>query len=95
MRSVYAHFPINLNIIDDGKTVEVRNYLGEKFIRVVNMRQGVTVRQSGNKDEIIVEGNDIELVSNSGKWIYFIRVVEKNCHLIITIFAIPYWGKSD
>merc|ERR1712141_622880 len=51
MRSVYAHFPINLNIIDDGKTVEVRN--------------GVICKQSGQKDEIIVEGNDIELVSNS------------------------------
>merc|ERR1712126_791928 len=24
MRSVYAHFPINLNIIDGGKTVEVK-----------------------------------------------------------------------
>merc|ERR1712016_275985 len=54
MRSVYAHFPINLNIIDDGKTVEVRNYLGERYIRVVKMRDGV-----------IIEGNDIELVSNS------------------------------
>jgi len=65
MRSVYAHFPINLNIMDDGKKVEVRNYLGEKFIRVVNMREGVTVLASGNKDEIYVEGNDIESVSNS------------------------------
>merc|ERR1711971_1526610 len=64
MRAVYAHFPINLNIIDDGKTVEVRNYLGERFIRVVKMRDGV-ICKSGNKDEIIVEGNDIELVSNS------------------------------
>lgn len=67
MRSVYAHFPINLNIIDGGKTVEVRNYLGEKYIRVVKMREGVICRSSGNKDEIVVEGNDIELVSNSGK----------------------------
>merc|ERR1712003_53943 len=65
MRSVYAHFPINLNIIDGGKTVEVRNYLGERYIRIVKMRDGVICKQSGQKDEIIVEGNDIELVSNS------------------------------
>jgi len=65
MKSVYAHFPININIIDGGVTVEVRNFLGEKFIRVVKMRNGVICRNSGNKDEIIVEGNDIELVSNS------------------------------
>ena len=56
MRSVYAHFPININIIDNGKTVEVRNYLGERYIRVVKMRDGVICKQSGNKDEIIVEG---------------------------------------
>ena len=68
MRCVYAHFPINLNIIDGGKTIEVRNYIGQKYNRVVKMREGVTVAQSGNKDEIIVEGNDIENVSNSGKF---------------------------
>ena len=65
MRSVYAHFPINLNILEDGKAVEVRNYLGEKYNRVVKMRSGVTCSLSGNKDEIIIQGNDIELVSNS------------------------------
>lgn len=69
MRAVYAHFPINLNIIEGGKSVEVRNYLGEKYIRLVKMREGVIVKPSGQKDEIIVEGNDIELVSNSGKLI--------------------------
>merc|ERR1719408_1241715 len=37
MRLVYAHFPINANITNGGKTVEVRNYLGEKIVRVVNM----------------------------------------------------------
>ena len=67
MRCVYAHFPINLNIQEDGKRIEVRNYIGQKYIRVVNMRDGVIVRPSGNKDEICVEGNDIESVSNSGK----------------------------
>ena len=65
MRSVYAHFPINLNIIDGGKTVEVRNYLGERYIRIVKMRNGVICKPSGQKDEFIIEGNDIELVSNS------------------------------
>merc|ERR1712072_361506 len=65
MRSVYAHFPINLNIIDGGNTVEVRNYLGERYIRVVKMRDGVICKPSGQKDEFIIEGNDVELVSNS------------------------------
>ena len=66
MKAVYAHFPINISITENGTLVEVRNFLGEKFIRRVRMRPGVTCANSGVKDEIMLEGNDIELVSNSG-----------------------------
>jgi len=37
MRLVYAHFPINASITNGGKTVEIRNYLGEKNVRVINL----------------------------------------------------------
>ena len=68
MRSVYAHFPINCNITDEGRKIEIRNFLGEKFVRKVDMRGGVTVTASPKqKDELIIDGNDIELVSLSGK----------------------------
>uniref|UniRef100_H2Z0C2 Large ribosomal subunit protein uL6 n=1 Tax=Ciona savignyi TaxID=51511 RepID=H2Z0C2_CIOSA len=65
MRTVYAHFPINCNITDEGKKIEIRNFLGEKFVRRVDMRAGVTVSSSKQKDELILDGNDIELVSLS------------------------------
>ncbi|KAJ3033556.1 60S ribosomal protein L9 [Rhizophlyctis rosea] len=66
MRFVYAHFPINVNITENGTHVEIRNYLGEKIIRRVNMLEGVTVTHSTNqKDEITLVGNDIQAVSQS------------------------------
>lgn len=37
---MYAHFPININIADEGKLVEIRNFLGEKRVRSVNMYPG-------------------------------------------------------
>lgn len=66
MRFVYAHFPINTNITNDKKTIEIRNYLGEKIIRRVDMRSGVTIEVSTRqKDELILVGNDLEAVSQS------------------------------
>merc|ERR1719375_2557662 len=66
MRLVYAHFPINATIVNGGKTLELRNFLGEKLVRVVNMLEGVTVDKSpSTKDEIIIKGADMELTSRS------------------------------
>jgi len=37
---VYAHFPINANIENEGTKIEIRNFLGEKRVRIVNMLPG-------------------------------------------------------
>lgn len=66
MRAVYAHFPINCAISEQGSFIEIRNFLGEKYIRKVRMVEGVCVENSkGQKDELIIHGNDIENVSKS------------------------------
>lgn len=66
MRAVYAHFPINCAISENGSLVEVRNFLGEKYIRRVRMQEGVTCENSKEqKDELILTGNSIEAVSQS------------------------------
>ena len=67
MRFAYAHFPINVNVSNNDTLVEIRNFLGEKIIRRVQMLEGVTVANStAQKDELILVGNDIQNVSQSG-----------------------------
>ncbi len=70
MRAVYAHFPINCVTSENNTVIEIRNFLGEKFIRKVKMMKGVTVVNSqAQKDELVLQGNDIEAVSQSGWFI--------------------------
>ena len=66
MRAVYAHFPINITTAEDHTVAEIRNFLGEKYTRTVRMLPGVTCKPTGTKDEIKIEGNDLEKVSLSG-----------------------------
>lgn len=66
MRFCYAHFPINVTSAKaDGKDiVEIRNFLGEKKVRRVNLLDGVSyVRTADVKDQIEISGIDITKVS--------------------------------
>nr|CAG4645816.1 EOG090X0DNU [Lynceus sp. MCZ IZ 141354] len=70
MRTVYAHFPINCTTSEQNSVIEIRNFLGEKFIRKVKMMPGVTVVNStAQKDELVLQGNDLESVSQSAAFI--------------------------
>lgn len=65
MKLVYSHFPINLSVSDDKTHLEIRNFLGEKLIRYVDMKAGCKIDVTGEKDELKVEGNDLEMVTLS------------------------------
>ncbi|CCC68737.1 hypothetical protein NCAS_0B06530 [Naumovozyma castellii] len=68
MRYVYAHFPINVNVVekDGAKFIEIRNFLGDKKVRLVPVREGVDIEFSTNvKDEIVLSGNSVEEVSQN------------------------------
>ncbi|XP_052179375.1 60S ribosomal protein L9 [Diospyros lotus] len=76
MRFVYAHFPINASITNTNKSIEIRNFLGEKKVRKVDMLEGVSiVRSEKVKDELVLDGNDIELVSRSA------ALINQKCHV--------------
>jgi large subunit ribosomal protein L9e len=82
LRAAYAHFPIILAISDDKKKVEVRNFLGEKRPRVIQLAEGVTaIKSTSVKDEIILEGIDNDLVGLGGIFDYYI------CELILFVAA--------
>jgi len=64
MRCVSAHFPINLVLGKDKKSIEIRNFLGEKIVRKVDCYPGVELKLSNDvKDQIEISGNNIEMVS--------------------------------
>ena len=62
MRFVYSHFPINVTL--SGNTVEIRNFLGEKRVRKVDLLPGVKYTRTADvKDQIELSGSDIAAVS--------------------------------
>ena len=66
MRMVNPHFCIIANPSNDKSSIEIRNFLGGKEARTIQMLDGVSVEKSdAMKDELILRGNDLELVSLS------------------------------
>ena len=64
MRLVHAHFPINVAIPKDGTSITVKNFLGGKQDKFITMLGDTKIRLCTEvKDQLIVDGNDIALVS--------------------------------
>ena len=80
MKLVYAHFPINATVMNEKKSLQVLNYIGQKCKRKIDVVKGVTIEEpQGTKDELWLEGNDIEAVSLSASKIWMsCRVTNKD-----------------
>ena len=64
MRLVHAHFPINVSIPKDGKSIEIKNFLGGKQVKKIDMQPGCVVKMNPEvKDELIFEGIDNQNLS--------------------------------
>jgi large subunit ribosomal protein L9e len=95
MKMVYAHFPISINIENNGKRVEIRNFLGEKLVRVVEMTGDTVAKKSedGTKDEITVTGSSLDDLSQSCANIQQIcRVTDKDIRKFLDGVYVSYKG---
>ncbi len=77
LRFASAHFPIN--VTTEGQVVEIRNFLGEKRVRKQFVRPSVKVYRTDvklTKDELILEGNSIDDVSQEAAQIHQLCLVK-------------------
>lgn len=66
----YVNLPCPLLTVSD-TTLEIRNFLGQKIVRRVTMPEGVSiVRSESVKDQLELQGNDLELVGQTAARIH-------------------------
>jgi ribosomal protein L6P/L9E len=70
MKVCYQHFPIVTVVYDEGRILQVKHYLGENCVKRIRLLDGCRVykiNDQSKKDDIWIQGNDIENVSGSCK----------------------------
>merc|ERR1712098_1030339 len=69
LRLAYQHFPINFTVVSGGKACEIRNFLGEKIVRKIDMLGDTVVGKSADtKDEVFVEGKPFAVLKFSERF---------------------------
>merc|ERR1719326_2254746 len=93
MRLVYAHFPINVSIVDNGKRIEVRNFVGQKKVFISDMMGETVVKMGDMRDEIYIEGIDLRHVSQSAAQVHLsCRVKKKDIRKFLD--GVYVWAKG-
>lgn len=66
-KCAYNHFGFSVTQ-ENNNTIEIRKFAGESRVRVLKLREGVTIVRPDNKeekDDILISGNDIDAVSQT------------------------------
>jgi len=63
MKIVYAHYPMEIKVDEKNRLVIIKNFLGEKDVRTARIEEGVKVKAT--KEDVIVEGIDIQAVGQT------------------------------
>ncbi len=63
LKIVFSHFPVTVKVDKEKGEVIIENFLGEKAPRIAKIHGNVTVKVQ--KDDVIVEGIDIEAVGQT------------------------------
>lgn len=65
LRAAYRHFSINMAVLDGGKTVTVKNFLGAKTTQVFPVRGDSQALIGDHKDVLIIQGINLEHVAQT------------------------------
>ena len=73
----YSHFPIVVNVLDGGKALEIKNFLGFKINKRINAPEGVLItRKEEEKNNLTLQGIDLEKVSQCCARIHQATVIQ-------------------
>ena len=87
-----GHFPMTVEI--KGNIFTIKNFLGEKVPRVLQLKEGATVKLEGN--EVLVEGNDIEKAGQVAADIELLtRIVKRDIRIFQDGIYITHKSKRE
>lgn len=65
MKAIYRHFPITMVIENQGRRVVIKNFLGHKRDRVIDMIGNTVAKLGDEKDYLLIQGTSAQHVSQS------------------------------
>ncbi len=74
----YSHFPIVVNVLDNGKALEIKNFLGFKMNKRIDCPEGVIItRKEEEKNNLTLQGIDLEKVSQCCARIHQATIIQE------------------